>query len=248
MLTIERYKMILELLKLKSNVSIQELLETLNVSEATIRRDLNTLEKQKKVKRVHGGAIYIDNKDFSTNQDFDISSRKLLAKEEKEKIAKKAAALIKNDSNIYLDAGTTTFQVIKYLKNKNIKVVTNGLNLISELEKYNIETYLIGGKIKTKTSCIVGNLAVESIKKYRFDYVFLGSNGFSLDGYTTPDPEEAALKNAALSLSDNIFFLCDNTKLNKNSFVIFGKLEDGILITDKEVPKEYHEKTKIEVV
>ncbi|MBC2855516.1 DeoR/GlpR transcriptional regulator [Cetobacterium sp. 2A] len=247
MLTIERHNFILELLSLKSNISNQEFLEKLDISESTLRRDLNILEKQSKIKRVHGGAMLIESKKRVVLEDDDILSRSNISFEEKDKIAKTAANFVKDGSSIYLDAGTTTFQMIKYLKEKKIKVVTNGLSLIQELEKYNLESYLLGGKIKSKTSCTVGYLAVESLNNYRFDSVFLGANAFDLKGYSTPDPEEACVKNAAVKLGEFVYFLCDSSKIKKNSFINFAKLNSGTLIIDKAPPKEYFNLAKIEV-
>ncbi len=246
MLNIERENAILELLKQKETVKIKEIMKELNISEATARRDLSALEKRELVKRVHGGAILIEKNSFL--KDLNVQYRKDICRDEKEKIAKFAASLVKDGSCIYLDAGTTSEKMIKYLKGKNIKIVTNGLNFIDEIEKLKIETYLVGGKIKSKTSCTVGFPAVNFLKNFNFDYVFMGANAFNKDGYSTPDVEEAMVKGTAVSRGENIFFLCDHTKLEKNSFVTFSKLCDGILITDKELPAEYDEIVTVEVV
>jgi len=246
MLNIERENSILELLKQKEVIKIQEIVEFLNISEATARRDLASLEKKELVKRVHGGAIL--NNSLDTTKDFNIQYRRNLNRVEKEKIAKYAASLIKRDSYIFLDAGTTTLCMIKYLKNLNIKVVTNGLNLIDELEKYQIESYLIGGKIKSKTSCTVGFSAAQYIKNFNFQYAFIGVNAVNLDGYSTPDFEEALIKSEAINKSTNTFFLCDHSKIGKNSFTIFSTLDKGTLITDKPLSKEYKNIVKVEVV
>ena len=246
MLNIERENSILELLKQKEVIKIQEIVEFLNISEATARRDLASLEKKELVKRVHGGAIL--NNSLDTTKDFNIQYRRNLNRVEKEKIAKYAASFIKRDSYIFLDAGTTTLCMIKYLKNLNIKVVTNGLNLIDELEKYEIESYLIGGKIKSKTSCTVGFSAAQYLKTFNFQYAFIGVNAVTLDGYSTPDFEEALIKSEAINKSIDTFFLCDHSKIGKSSFTIFSTLDKGTLITDKPLSKEYKNIVKVEVV
>lgn len=246
MLNIERKNSILELLKQKKVVKLQEIVELLNISEATARRDLASLEKKELIKRVHGGAIL--NNSLDTTKDFNIQYRKNLNKDEKEKIAKFAASFIERDSYIFLDAGTTTLCMIKYLKNLNVKVVTNGLNLIDELEKYKIESYLVGGKIKSKTSCTVGFSAAQYIKTFNFQYAFIGVNALNLDGYSTPDFEEALVKSEAINKSINTFFLCDHSKIGKSSFTIFSTLDKGTLITDKPLSKEYKNIIKVEVI
>lgn len=246
MLNIERKNSILELLKQKEVVKLQEIVELLNISEATARRDLASLEKKELIKRVHGGAIL--NNSLDTTKDFNIQYRKNLNKDEKEKIAKFAASFIERDSYIFLDAGTTTLCMIKYLKNLNVKVVTNGLNLIDELEKYKIESYLVGGKIKSKTSCTVGFSAAQYIKTFNFQYAFIGVNALNLDGYSTPDFEEALVKSEAINKSINTLFLCDHSKIGKSSFTIFSTLDKGTLITDKPLSKEYKNIIKVEVI
>ena len=246
MLNIERENSILELLKQKEVVKIQEIVDILNVSEATARRDLAALEKKELVKRVHGGAIL--NNALDTTKDFNIQFRRNLNKEEKEKIAQLAASFVKRDSCIFLDAGTTTLCMIKHLKNLNVKVITNGLNLIDELEKYNIESFLIGGKIKSKTSCTVGFSAVQYLKTFNFDSAFIGVNAFNIDGYSTPSFEEAMIKSEAINRGQETFFLCDHTKIGKHSFTIFSTLDKGTIITDKPLPKEYQNLVKVEVV
>lgn len=246
MLTIDRENSILELLKEKETIKTKYIMEKFNISEATARRDLANLEKKDLITRVHGGAILNSIDVFS--KDSNISFRKNVHKNEKEKIAKYAASLIKDHSTIFLDAGTTTLQMIKYLKNKDIKVVTNGLNFIEELETYSIESYLLGGKIKHKTSCTVGFSAGKYLETFNLDYVFIGANAINLNGYSTPDGEEAIVKETAVSLGKNIFFLCDHSKINKNSFIIFSPLNKGTLITDSILPKEYESFKNLEVV
>ncbi|MDX8336404.1 MULTISPECIES: DeoR/GlpR family DNA-binding transcription regulator [Cetobacterium] len=246
MLNIERENSILELLKQKETIKIQEIVDLLNISEATARRDLASLEKKELLKRVHGGAILNNSSD--TTKDFNIQFRRSLNRGEKEKIAEFAASFIKRDSCIFLDAGTTTLCMIKYLKNLNVKVVTNGLNLIDELEKYNIESFLVGGKIKSKTSCTVGFSAVQYLKTFNFQYAFIGVNALNLDGYSTPDFEEALIKSEAINKGEKVFFLCDHSKIGKSSFTIFSTLDKGTLITDQPLSKEYTNLLKVEVV
>lgn len=238
MLFIERKNFILKYLKEHETIKLSELANLLNISEATARRDLTSLENQGLVKRVHGGAILIINDKES--KDLAIQYRKNLNWTEKEKIAKLASNFIKAETTIFLDAGTSTLALIKYLENKNIKVVTNGLNLIDELSKYSIETYLIGGKVKTSTSCIVGFSGVEYLKQFNFDMAFIGANAFDLEGYSTPDQDEAMIKKEVIERSKKVYFLCDNSKMDKKSFIYFSSLFKGCLITDKKLPNKYH--------
>lgn len=237
MLNIQRYSLILELIKKRKNIRLNEVVEELNVSEATARRDLNFLEEKGKIRRVHGGAVLVEDKEDN------IDYKKLVYSDEKNKIGKKAASYIKNGDTVFLDAGSTTECIIKYLSGKeDIKVVTNGFTHISELTKMGIETYLLGGKIKMKTGAVVGATVLFSLKNYNFDVVFIGANGVNKDGYSTPDPEEVIVKSEAVARGKRVFFLCDHSKFTEKSFINFASLKDGQIITDGEIPEEIKEK------
>lgn len=239
-MNVRRFDIILNLLKEKKNVTIQELMDKLNVSEATIRRDLTFLEKKEKIKRVHGGAILNEPKEEN------IISKKSIHSTEKEKIAKKASEFIMNNSIIYLDAGSTIEALIKYLKGKeNIIVITNGITHLEELNKYEIETYLLGGEAKFITGATVGIGAILSLRTYNIDLAFLGANAISEDGYSTPDPKEAMIKNEVVKRSKKVYFLCDSSKFNKKSFINFAALDDGELITEGEIPENLKNKINL---
>lgn len=241
MLNIQRYNMILELIKNKKNIKLNELVDELEVSEATVRRDLNFLEEKGKIRRVHGGAVLVENKEE------DIVYKKLMYSDEKNKIGKEAAALVKDGDIVFLDAGSTTECVIKYLEDKkNIKVVTNGFTHIEELIKLGIETYMVGGKVKIKTGATVGAVAAIALKSYNFDIVFIGANGITAEGYSTPDPEEVIVKSEAVKRGKKVYFLCDSSKFKENSFINFASLDEGILITDGKIPVELKKKIKTE--
>lgn len=233
MLNIERYNLILELIKNKKNIKLNELAEEMDVSEATVRRDLNFLEEKGKIRRVHGGAVLIENKEE------DIIYKKMVFSEEKNKIGKEAASHVKNGDIIFLDAGSTAECMIKYLEDKkDIKVVTNGFTHMEELAKFGIETYLIGGKVKIKTGATVGATAVMALKSYNFDISFIGANGITLDGYSTPDPEEVIVKSEAIKRGKEVYFICDESKFKANSFINFASLDEGVLITNGKIPTE----------
>jgi DeoR family fructose operon transcriptional repressor len=247
-LTPERHRIILELLESKQVIKLQELVEATNSSESTIRRDLDQLEKGKKLKRVHGGASLLRQK----GEELSITEKSTKNLHEKDDIAKYAASLIKDGDCIYLDAGTTTFQMIQHIEAKEIKVVTNGLTHIEPLLEKNIPTYLTGGFIKHVTKALVSSGAINGINEYRFDKSFIGVNGIHLDyGFTTPDPEEAAVKNLALHLGQKTYVLADHTKFHEVTFAKVADLNEATIITndlDNEILLEFREKTTIEVV
>ncbi|MGL4850311.1 MAG: DeoR/GlpR family DNA-binding transcription regulator [Clostridium sp.] len=221
---------ILEMLENNELIKVSEILEETKASESTIRRDLAYLEKEGLLIRVHGGAKRLDTKEE------ELSYTEKLSKNigDKRKISEYAAKEVCDGDSIFLDAGTTTFEMIPFLKGKNIFVITTGIDHIGELIKYNIPCYMVGGKVKMKTKAIIGGDALEFLKKFNFDKAFLGANGVDEKfGFTTPDGEEASIKKLSKELSKQVFILADNSKLNKSTLVKFAELNEGIIITDK---------------
>lgn len=245
MLTNERQEVILNLLAEKQTIKIQDVVEATNASESTIRRDLTELENKQKLERIHGGATISDRK----LQELSISDKSTRNLQEKVRIAKYAASLIQDGDCLFLDAGTTTFQMIPFLSNKNVVVVTNGLTHVESLVEQGVTTYLTGGYVKAKTSALVGPQASQSLESYRFDKCFLGTNGFHTEfGYTTPDPEEAAVKQLASKLAKKTYVVADQTKLNKVSFSKILELKYASLLTGEISMQDFDLLTKMTTV
>ncbi|WP_297638917.1 DeoR/GlpR family DNA-binding transcription regulator [uncultured Clostridium sp.] len=229
MITERRHIKILKMLEEFEIIKLSEIIEEINTSESTVRRDLDFLEKKGLLERVHGGAKRVTHK----GEELSYSEKSIQNIEDKEKIGKLAAELVEENDGIFIDAGTSTYEMIPYLKGKNIMVITTGVNHIGALIENNIPCYMIGGKVKEKTKAIIGSDAIENLKKFSFDKAFLGANGVHGEfGYTTPDSEEAMIKRIAKELSREVFILADHTKFNKSALVKFGELEEGIILTD----------------
>ncbi|MFJ9382583.1 DeoR/GlpR family DNA-binding transcription regulator [Peribacillus sp. NPDC101481] len=248
MLTTERHQFILSILKEHGTVKLQELVDQLQASESTIRRDLVQLEEMKLLKRVHGGASLLQRKGLEPTT----IEKQNKARAEKQLIARLAASFIEKNDCIYLDAGTTTAEMIPYLKDKNITVLTNGLMHIPKLIELEIKTVLVGGMIKFSTNAVIGSNAVQFLNEYRFDKCFLGMNGIHQDlGFTTPDPEEALLKKMALRLSNETYVLADSSKLNEATFAKVADVSDAIILTDsndEEAVAQLDKNPKVKVV
>ncbi|WP_027410314.1 DeoR/GlpR family DNA-binding transcription regulator [Anoxybacteroides tepidamans] len=248
MLTEERHRLILELLEEKKVVKLQELVEATSSSESTIRRDLSQLEKEKKLRRVHGGAALLHQK----REELSVLEKSMKNIDEKRIIAKYAASLVQDGDCIYLDAGTTTLEMIPHLNARDIIVVTNGVTHLDALLEKEIPTYLLGGMIKKKTKALIGRGALSSLENYSFDKCFIGVNGVHFEyGYTTPDPEEAMVKSLAIKLSRQAYVLADHSKINESTFAKIADLQAAAIITDEldaELLELYEAKTVIEVV
>jgi DeoR family transcriptional regulator, fructose operon transcriptional repressor len=248
LLTPERHQLILQLLKERNIVKIQDLVELTNTSESTIRRDLSQLEDDKFLKRIHGGASRLQGK-LQEPSMIEKSSKNL---QEKRLIAQYAANLIEEGDCIYLDAGSTVKEIIHFLSVKDIVVVTNGLMHITPLLEKGIPTYLIGGYAKQNTKAIIGRGALASLDLYRFDKCFMGVNGIHPQfGFTTPDQEEAMVKQKAISLSREAYVLADETKFSEISFSKISDIHEATIITNEisnETMNMYKSRTTIKVV
>ena len=246
MITEERHQLIIAELKQKGAVRVADLVEKFNSSESTIRRDLVQLEALNYLKRVHGGAVLVQNK--FVEKSYNDKSNQFVT--EKDLIAQYAASLVQEGDSIYLDSRTTTYEMIKYLKDKEIVVVTNGLSHVESLIENNISCFVLGGKVKQKTKAVVGYEAISALGRYRFDKCFMGSNGVhSLHGFTTPDPEEAMIKENAIKASNEVFVLVDETKFGEVSFTRFAELTEATILTiSNEDLGQYQDKTLVKVV
>lgn len=243
----ERHQNIIDALKNKNTVKLQELVDLTNSSESTIRRDLIQLEQGKFLKRVHGGAARLQGK-LQEPSMTEKSSKNL---QEKRQIAEYAGGLVEEGDCIYLDAGSTVFEMIPFLPT-NIVVVTNGLMHANELLEKNIKTYLIGGYVKPTTKAIIGRGSFESLEQYRFDKCFMGVNGIhSQLGYTTPDQDEAMIKQLAISLAREAYVVADESKFSEIAFAKIADLNTATIITselDLDTKEHFQSKTKLKVV
>lgn len=248
MLAEKRQQLILEMLKLNGVIKMQDICDKTDCSESSARRDLQLLEEQGLLVRIHGGAKM----KYSLQREPDMSGKTKEHPEAKEKIAKRAAELINDDDVIYLDAGSTTLEMVKYLVQRNLTVVTNGVQHASVLADQNVRTILVGGQLKNSTKALVGAQTVSDLQQLRFNKAFLGINGIHPKyGYTTPDPNEAAVKQVALQQSEKTYVLADASKFNNVSFVKVADLGAGEIITQKlasEILEHYSSQTAIQEV
>lgn len=216
----------------------------MDISESTVRRDINELDRLGKLRKVHGGAVSINGSMASVTTN--VSQRKQISVEEKECIARYAAELIEDSDFVYIDSGTTTEKMIDYLENSNATYITNGLAHAMKLIEKGLNAYIIGGALRQTTEAAIGSVAVEAVKNYNFTKCFMGANGVDINkGFSTPDVDEAAIKNAVVKQSYVSYILADHTKFGRVSSVSFAKLEEAYIITDHINDTEYCKYTKI---
>ena len=219
----ERQNNILKLLEETGSVTLHELVNFCDVSEATIRRDLTTLEEKNLLYRTHGGAV----------------KRSEYLAEKKETAKYINQNIIQSGQTIYLDAGTSTYELIDYLRDKRITVVTNSTYHLPKLINNKIHTIILGGTLKHSTQAVVGPAAIEQLKNYSFDMCFIGCNGVDENfGVTTADESEAFIKSLAIQNSKKKYVLADKTKFGHRKFQKFAEL-DEVTILSYEVPEKY---------
>ncbi|RTQ92655.1 DeoR/GlpR family DNA-binding transcription regulator [Lysinibacillus telephonicus] len=234
----ERRKQILEILFEKKRVTIQELANAIEVSDATLRNDLTTLEKMNLLKRTHGGAILEE----EVEKEYHFSIRQLKNKDEKYKIAKKALELVTDNQCIMLDASSTALELARLLANmkKRLTIVTNGINTAMELNNNpDLTVILIGGIIQKSSMALEGNLGVGILEKINIDSFFVSANGFTTaNGLQDFSVYEVELKKQMIKHASKVIALLDHSKMNKNSIATFASVQDiDVIITNKELER-----------
>lgn len=246
MLTEKRQEKILRMLERNGSVTVQELKDEFQASESTIRRDLNALDERGALIKVFGGAVQAESRIKMKEEQ--VSKRKVQSMEEKRRIAEYAASLVEPDDFIYLDAGTTTGAMIPYLTEKSAAFVTNAVSHALQLAENGFRVTLIGGELKAATEALVGNEAYVSLQKYHFTKGFWGTNGADLRaGFTTPDINEAMIKEGAMKHTQNAYVLCDSRKFHQICPVKFAEFSQATVITDR-MPDESYQGVKNIVV
>lgn len=211
----DREKAILEIAIKEKQVTVKELARRLFASEPSIRRDLNSLEKQRLLKRTHGGAELDENAISEIRIPFLI--RELAEVDEKIKIARMAAELVKDGDIIFLDSSTSAYNIIPFLAEKGeLLVITNGIKALSRLGEYNIACIGSGGKVINSCLAFSGEAAAEAILRYNADICFFSCRGISDDGRLTDLSEpENEIRKKMIGNSAASYMLCTSDKKNK---------------------------------
>ena len=222
---ITQEKKVLEILETQQYASVDELSTVLGVSTSTIRRTLESLQQKSLVTRTHGGVKINSDNNFSPSFTFRIHQNSF----EKKKIALSAIKLIKNGDIIFLDGSTSAFYIAEYLKEfENIRVITNGIDTLSLLAKYNIIAYSTGGQVSTENpSVLVGRYAEDMICNFHADIAFFSAQAMDNNGEIYDCFEdEIFIRRAMIKNAKTKVFLCDNTKVGKTSPYHLGSLKD----------------------
>ncbi len=238
---VERKERILRLIQEKGRVTVDELVKNFAVSGATIRRDLELLERENLITRAHGGAV--SKSRVSLEPDYSEEKQKFL--EEKRRIGKEASKLVEEGEVIFLESSSTVLEMAKNIRNKsNLTVVTNSLDIVRELyQTTGIELIMTGGSLKKRVRAFVGPLAELTLSQMRIDKAFMGVSALDIDhGMTTATVEEAETRKKIIEASNKIVALMDHSKLGKQHFIFVTSIEKiDVIFTNRGIPQKTRE-------
>jgi len=240
MLIEDRRKHILNMLEKRSSVSVNELSEIFGLSLVSVRKLLIQMEKDGELKRTWGGAVSA----YGSLQEFSHKEKEPKNLNEKISIARAAYDCISDGEAVFLDCGTTTTQLARLIKNgpkRKLMVGTNAMNIALELsEAEDISVVVVGGELRHRILSCVGSFAEDALKQLFFDKGFISGNHVTLEhGFTTPNFQEARLKQMMMKACKEHFILLDYTKFGDDSLALIASIAqiDGI-VTDWRTPAD----------
>jgi len=236
LLKIERQRFIRRLVEEQGRAAVPELSAHFDVSEATIRRDLEELDGMGWVRRTHGGAVRAER----ASKEAPMVQRRSAQKIEKQQIGKAAAKIIQEGQTIFLGSGTTVLEVAIHLPVEiHLTVITNSLPVVNHLADYpNVELIVIGGMLRHNELSMVGHIAEQAVREFRADLVIIGMHAIdSHHGFTNDFLPETMTDRAILEIAPRVIVVADHTKFGKVSTVLVAAVSTAnMLITDHKAP------------
>ncbi|HBZ35808.1 MAG TPA: DeoR/GlpR transcriptional regulator [Rikenellaceae bacterium] len=249
MIRVKRFEAIQNELAIKGVVDVIELAELLHSSKATIRRDLDALEKLGILKRTHGGAQVVD-----SDEELPFHTKMMAHSQEKRAIGIKTASCIPDGSIIGCTGGTTVLSIVKHLKEKQITVVTNAINIAMELATSKmVEVIVSGGTLRSRTYEMVGHVADRTLSELNLDFALIGVDGIDiLRGISTYTMQEAHAASVFINQAKYVWVVADYSKIGKIAPAIIAPISKvNRIFTDKGIPspmKKQLEAAGIEVI
>lgn len=237
--TPERQKQIHSMLTKQGRLSVAEIVEQFSISEATARRDLETLTSQGKAQRVHGGVIAVE----QAPPELPILEREGEQSDEKASIGRAAAELISDGETIFLGSGTTVLETAKQLRErKNLTVVTNSLPVLNALAGIKeITVVSLGGQLRESELSFIGHITEQALAELRVDKVVVGTRGASLEhGLTNDYLQETLTDRAILKIGREVIIVADHSKVNRVSTALLAPLKTvHTFVTDSKADKKF---------
>lgn len=227
MLISERQDVIIELIRKNGSVQVEKLAKELNVSNMTIRRDLERLSASGIVERCHGGAV--------AKKEVTYENKRISHHKEKEQLAFKCLSLVQPGDTVYLDAGTTIYEIARRIGDlKELMVVTNDLEIARYLMRTEVELILCGGYVQKSTGSMLGYYASQMMENFRFDVGFFGAASIDEQlNVLTPTIDKSFLKRQMVGSCLKSYLAVDSSKFNKRAMTKILNLADFTgIITD----------------
>lgn len=237
--SLERQEQIRKWVENEQRITVPQICENFKISEATARRDLETLSEQGKIQRVHGGAIKI----IQAPPEKPFLERTTAQLEEKQQIGIVAAKLIDDGDTVFLGSGTTVYEIAKNLHDKNnLTIITNSLLVIQELSNdEDITIISVGGILRKSENSFIGHISEQTLAELRADKVIVGIRAISLDqGLTNDYLPETMTDRAIMGMGKELIVVADHTKCDRVSMVFVAPLNKiDILITTRETSETF---------
>lgn len=250
MLVAVRHNKIVSTLNERETIRVSELSALCGVTEETIRRDLEKLEAQGKLTRIHGGAISKKNID----EDLPHFQREVINKKEKMTVAKEAVKYIEENDIIFLDASSTALYLARFIPNINLTVLTNSIQICSELAKNsNIHVICTGGTLYQNSMSFVGPLTIQTIESYYVNKLFFSCKGIHEEwGISDSNELQALVKRKIIQMAEKKYLLLDHTKVDKKAFANIDAIDAiDVIIIDSNATDEMisgFEKPDIQII
>ncbi|ESR05936.1 MULTISPECIES: DeoR/GlpR family DNA-binding transcription regulator [Staphylococcus] len=246
----DRLDEITKLVNKRGSVRTNEIVEDLNVSDMTVRRDLAELEEKGVLTKIHGGA-----RSNSAFQYKEMSHQEKHTRfiEEKRFIAKNAVDLIEDGDTIFLGPGTTVQKLAEEINHYSLTIITNCLpvfNILMKKQTLHFRVYLLGGEMRDLTEAFVGEMTNQLLSQLRFSKMFFSSNGVKDGLAMTSSIEEAYTQQIALSHSLEKYLLIDSSKIGKDDFSSFCELRElnAVLTDNNDLEKKEKIESYVEVI
>src|SRR6185503_18501516 len=237
--TPERQNQILSLLTRQQRLSVAEIVEQFAISEATARRDLESLASQGKARRVHGGVMAVE----QAPPELPILERESEQMDEKIRIARATAGLVSDKETVFLGSGSTVLEVARHLRNRhNLTVITNSLSVLNTLVGIKgITVISLGGMLRDSELSFIGHITEQALAEVRADKVIMGTRGLSLEhGLTNDYLQETLTDRAIMKIGRTVIIVADHTKVNRVATALLAPLDSvHTFVTDAKADKKF---------
>lgn len=239
MLVEERQRVILDRLRAKKTLTVEEAMELCDVSADTIRRDFRKLSEQNLARRTHGGILLQD--EYAA--DSPLRERQVLHHDEKRRIGARAAEFVQHGETVAIDAGTTAIEIIPFLAElSDMTVLTYSLDVArAAVDSRSVNCIMLGGLIRDNTYSAVGPDTLSMLNRFQVTTLILAANGISLEhGLMTPNRMEAEVKRGLIHIAQRVILVADSSKIGRRALVSFSDFSKvDVLVTDKDADPDF---------